>query len=133
VEGRELGRISQGLLVFLAVAKEDSSEDLDFILRKVPALRVFPDGEGKMNRSVKEAGGQLLVVSQFTLVADTKQGNRPGFSQAAQPEDANRMVTRAVLAWRNEGILVETGEFGADMQVHLINDGPATFWLDSRA
>ena len=110
----------------------DKDEDLDYIARKVPNLRIFEDENGKMNRSLLDVGGDILAVSQFTLLGDARGGRRPSFITAARPEMADPMYEALVERWRGEGIHVETGRFGADMKVSLVNDGPVTILLDSR-
>jgi D-tyrosyl-tRNA(Tyr) deacylase len=132
VEGRETGSIDHGLLVLLGCGEGDGDADLDYVVSKVAGMRIFSDVEGKMNLDVQEAGGRLLVVSQFTLYGDLRRGRRPGFSGALVPDQARAMVDRAVSRWRALGLGVETGEFGADMQVELTNDGPVTILVDSR-
>lgn len=132
VEGNAVGEIGPGLLVLLGVAESDESADLDFLVKKVAAMRIFPDEAGKMNRSVQDAGGAILVVSQFTLIADTAKGNRPSFIGAARPEKAIPYYESFVEKMRAAGITVATGIFGADMQVSLVNDGPVTIVLDSK-
>jgi D-tyrosyl-tRNA(Tyr) deacylase len=132
VGGKFTGEIGKGLLVLLGVAEQDEPKDLDYLTKKVPLLRIFPDAEGKMNLSVQEAGGALLVVSQFTLIADTAKGNRPSFIGAARSEKAIPAYEEFVSRMRAGGIKVETGIFGADMKVSLVNDGPVTILLDSR-
>ncbi|HGY10720.1 MAG TPA: D-tyrosyl-tRNA(Tyr) deacylase [Oceanithermus profundus] len=131
VAGELVGRISSGLLVFYAAGRGDTAEDLDYLTRKIVNLRIFADEAGKMNRSLLDTGGEALVVSQFTLYADTRKGNRPSFTAAADPDEGRRWYDRFVDALVAQGIHVETGEFGAHMRVHLINDGPVTIWLDS--
>lgn len=133
VEGKVVGAIGPGLLVFLGVAETDEPKDLEFLLKKVPALRIFPDEAGKMNRSVVDAKGAVLVVSQFTLMADTAGGNRPAFTSAAKPDKAIPVYESFVERLRGAGLSVATGVFGADMKVRLQNDGPVTILLDSRA
>lgn len=124
--------IGTGLLVFAGIGRSDTVDDLTWMSRKIPNLRIFEDDEGKMNRSLREIGGELLVVSQFTLYADASRGNRPGFSESASGEMAREMFDRFVEALgREAGIPVQTGVFGADMQVSLINDGPVTIILES--
>lgn len=132
VEGEVIGQIGHGLLVLLAIGEGDTDEDLAFITAKVPALRIFEDDQGRMGRSLADTGGSLLVVSQFTLYADLSRGRRPSFTGAMPPGPANELVNRAAAIWRAGGLTVETGRFGADMKVALINDGPVTLWLDSR-
>lgn len=132
IAGETVGAIGNGLVVFLGVAEEDGPEDLEILLRKVPAIRIFTDEEGKMNRSVQEAGGGLLVISQFTLLADNSKGNRPSFFRAGKPEKAEALYKEFVSRLRVAGHKVQTGRFGADMQVRLLNDGPVTILLDTR-
>lgn len=132
VRGETVGSIGAGLLVLLGVAAEDEAADLEYLLKKIPALRIFPDGAGKMNKAVGEVGGAVLVVSQFTLIADTAKGNRPSFFGAAPPARAEALYGELVAGLRRQGLPVETGHFGADMQVRLLNDGPVTILLDSR-
>jgi len=130
VDGEEIGAIGPGLLVFLGVEPGDGDAETDWLADKLLALRIFP-GDGKpMNRSVTDVDGELLVVSQFTLAADTSRGNRPGFSSAAAPELAEKLYESFVGALRDRGAGVATGRFGADMQVALVNDGPVTFLLE---
>ena len=129
--GKLLGEIGPGLLVLLGVTHDDNEETARKLLNKTLKLRIFSDEVGKMNRSLLDVGGSLLVISQFTLYADTRSGNRPSYSRAARPEHASPLVDRFVELARNEGVTVETGEFGADMQVSLLNDGPVTILLDT--
>jgi D-tyrosyl-tRNA(Tyr) deacylase len=133
IVGQRKSAIEKGLLVLVAVEPADTAEDIDWLSGKIVRLRVFPDDEGVMNRSVQEAGGEILVVSQFTLFASTKKGNRPSYSRAAPPEVAVPMYEAFVQRLSAElGRQVQTGEFGADMQVSLVNDGPVTLILDTR-
>jgi len=132
VEGRIVGRIGVGWLVFLGVAKGDGDADADKLAAKVAGLRAFEDGAGKMNRDVAEAGGSILVVSQFTLLGDCRAGRRPSFIDAADPAEAERLYVRFANKLSEAGLQVETGTFRADMKVELINDGPVTLLLDSR-
>ena len=132
VEGEFTGQISAGILVLLGVEMEDTETDLQFMLKKIVALRIFSDADGKMNLALGDVGGQMLVVSQFTLLADTKKGNRPSFVKAAPPEQAQQMYEQFVCLARQQQIRVETGIFAADMKVALVNDGPVTILLDSR-
>ncbi len=133
IGGLEKSRIGPGLLVLLGVEETDDATDSDWIARKIAAMRIFSDAEGQMNRSVQDIGGELLVVSQFTLFAGTKKGNRPSFIRAARPGTAIPLYEQFVENLRQvSGCPVATGEFGADMQVALLNDGPVTIWLDSR-
>ena len=127
-----VGCIGLGLLVLLGVAKEDEDSDVTFLVEKVVSLRIFSDEKGKMNRSVEEVGGALLVVSQFTLLGDVSKGRRPGFDRAAPPDQARRLYEAVVDQLCARGLPVETGRFGAMMDVSLHNDGPVTFVIDSR-
>lgn len=131
VEGRETGTIGQGVLVFLGIEEADGEQDIHYICDKVANLRIFEDEQGKMNRSVAEIGGSVLLVSQFTLYGDARHGRRPSFSAAARPETAIPLYERTVALLR-ETLPVETGEFQAMMEVSLVNDGPATILLDSK-
>ena len=133
IEGRVSGRIGAGLLILLGIEAEDTPQDIDWLCGKVSRLRIFSDAEGKMNHSVVDIDGGLLVVSQFTLFASTKKGNRPGFTRSAGPAVAVPLYEQFVARLGEvAGRKVETGEFGADMQVALVNDGPVTIWMDSR-
>jgi D-tyrosyl-tRNA(Tyr) deacylase len=132
VDGAVVGRIDRGWLVLLGVARGDSDEDADRLAEKVVNLRAFPDDQGKMNRSVIEAGGAVLVVSQFTLLGDCRGGRRPSFTEAADPAEAERLYGRFKAAVAGAGVAVATGVFRAMMNVALVNDGPVTFLLDSR-
>ena len=129
----EKSRIGHGFLILLGIENEDTAEDIDWLCKKISALRVFSDEAGLMNRSVQEVEGEMLVVSQFTLHASTKKGNRPSFIKAARPETAIPLYENfvAVLA-RESGRPVQTGSFGADMKVSLLNDGPVTILIDSK-
>jgi D-aminoacyl-tRNA deacylase len=132
VAGEIVGRIDRGLLVLLGVATGDTDEDARQLAQKIVELRIFNDDEGKMNRSLAEAGGALLVVSQFTLLGDCRKGRRPSFIDAAPPEEAQRLYRLFVDAASAQGIRVETGRFREHMDVSLTNDGPVTLMLDSR-
>jgi len=133
VAGRVTGAIGPGLLVLAGMAADDTDDDRDWLARKIVALRIFADDAGVMNRSVRDAGGAILAVSQFTLFASTKKGARPSWSGAAPPELARPRFDALVTALARElGQPVATGEFGADMAVSLVNDGPVTIWLDTR-
>ena len=121
-----VGAIGPGVLVLVCAERGDSERETDKLLAKILKLRIFSDEAGKMNRSVQDVGGGLLIVSQFTLVADTQSGNRPGFGQAAAPADGRRLYDYLVAQARAAHPVVQTGEFAADMQVHLVNDGPVT-------
>ena len=127
VDASTIGHIEQGMLLLLGVEKEDGQAQIDKLVKKVSQYRMFSDEQGKMNLNVQQAGGSVLVVSQFTLVADTQKGNRPGFSRGASPEVGKALYLQFVEALKATGIPVQTGEFGADMKVHLVNDGPVTF------
>jgi D-tyrosyl-tRNA(Tyr) deacylase len=131
VDNQIAGAIGPGLLVFLGVAKTDVRADADYLADKAISLRIFPDEAGKMNRNVAEAGGALLVVSQFTLYADSRKGRRPGFDRAADPEQARVLYEYFVGTLRARKVPVETGVFQALMSVHIINDGPVTILCDS--
>lgn len=132
VESQRVGTIGHGLLVLLGVAQGDTSLDVDYLADKTTGLRIFEDAAGKMNLSVAEVDGSILVVSQFTLLGDCRKGRRPGFSAAAPPELADALYEEYVASLRNRGMTVATGVFRADMQVALVNDGPVTLMLDSR-
>jgi D-tyrosyl-tRNA(Tyr) deacylase len=133
VDGKIVGQIRNGLLVLLGVAKGDTDGDLTYLVEKIPALRIFNDERGKMNRSLAETGGGLLAISQFTLLADTRKGRRPGFDQAAEPAIAKSFFDKFVESLRQStDLTIETGVFGAHMKVELLNEGPVTFVLDSR-
>jgi D-tyrosyl-tRNA(Tyr) deacylase len=132
VDGACVGRIGHGLLVLLGVEKDDGPADLQYTTTKVRELRCFADEQGRMNRSIEDVGGSLLVVSQFTLCGDTRKGRRPSFDAAAPPDQARALYEDAVRQWREAGLTVETGEFQAMMAVSLVNDGPVTFIVDSR-
>jgi D-tyrosyl-tRNA(Tyr) deacylase len=129
VDGETIGAIGRGLMVLVCAEKGDTAREADALLAKLLGYRVFPDEAGKMNRSVTDVGGGLLLVPQFTLAADTRSGTRPSFSPAAAPEDGRRLFDHVVRQARERHGNVETGQFGADMQVSLTNDGPVTFWL----
>lgn len=132
VEGENVGAINQGLLVLLGVAADDNEVDLRWLADKVVGLRIFNDDEGKMNRSLADVGGELLVVSQFTLLGDCRKGRRPSFIAAAPPEKAEQMYDEFVARARAGGLTVATGRFRAHMDVELVNDGPVTLLIDSR-
>ena len=130
VGGATVGQISAGLLVLLGVQRSDGSREADRLLERILTYRIFDDEQQRMNRSLLDVGGELLVVSQFTLVADTHKGTRPGFSTAAPPEEGARWYDYFVGRARERIARVETGQFGANMAVHLVNSGPVTFWLE---
>ncbi len=132
VGGTAVGEIERGLLVLLGVARGDTADDASRLASKIASLRIFEDGAGKMNLSVLETGGAVLLVSQFTLLADCRRGRRPSFTEAASPEEGRDLCERFAGFLRGEGLSVETGEFGAHMVVALQNDGPVTLVLDSR-
>ncbi len=132
VDETVVGQIGVGLLVLIGVVVGDDQRDLDYIVDKVAGLRVFPDANGRMNVDVADAGGALLVVSQFTLAGDCRKGRRPSWDDAAKPDEARAWYERAIEVWRARGLPVEAGVFQADMQVALVNDGPVTLLLDSR-
>jgi D-tyrosyl-tRNA(Tyr) deacylase len=125
------GSIRTGLLVFLGVSRTDTVEDADYLTGKLLGLRIFPDGDGKMNLDVQEAGGSLLIVSQFTLYGDCRKGRRPSFDQAAPPDQAQGLYNYFVESVKRGPVPVETGVFQAMMQVHIVNDGPVTILIDS--
>lgn len=131
VDGSSIGRIGPGLLVLVCAMQDDADDAAEKLATRVAKLRIFRDEAGKMNRSVTDTGGAVLVVSQFTLAADTRTGNRPGFSSAETPARGEALYLRFVKSLRGLGLSVETGSFGADMQVELVNDGPVTIWMDS--
>jgi D-tyrosyl-tRNA(Tyr) deacylase len=131
VSDSTVGAIRTGLLVFLGVAKSDAAADADYLIDKLLGLRIFPDEAGKMNRNVSQAGGALLIVSQFTLYADCRKGRRPSFDQAAPPEAALSLYNYFVDSAKKGPVPVETGVFQASMEVHLVNDGPVTIQIDS--
>ena len=133
VSGHTIGKIDQGLLILICAMEADSPKDADQLAAKISKLRIFTDDVGKMNRSLIDIGGAALVVSQFTLAADTSRGNRPGFSSAAPPEEGRKLYEYFAKALAALGVQVETGEFGAYMQVSLVNDGPVTIWFDTNA
>lgn len=132
VDGEIIGKIDQGLMVLLGVTHDDTSKDVDYMVDKVTNLRIFEDEEGKMNLSLKDIGGDVLAVSQFTLYGDARRGRRPSFSDAARPEVANPLYEEFIEKVKTQGINVETGKFGAHMMVDLTNDGPVTILLESR-
>lgn len=131
-EGKEAGAIGMGLLLYIGVAAEDTEKDMIYIGEKIPELRIFPDENDKMNRSLLDVNGEILAVSQFTLMGDCRHGRRPGFSDAMAPEPAKQIYDDLVSLWRKKGISVETGVFQTDMLVSSINWGPVTFILESK-
>ena len=132
IDGRAVGRIGLGFVVLLGVARDDSEQDAAFIADRIIGLRVFADEQGKMNLALKAVGGEALVVSQFTLLADTGSGRRPSFVAAAAPNEARGLYEHFLSLCRSAGVKVEQGEFGAMMEVELVNHGPVTIVLDSR-
>lgn len=133
VGNSKVGEVGLGLLVLLGIEESDTSEDIDYLVKKVNQLRIFSDEEGKMNASIQDVQGSFLVVSQFTLHASTKKGNRPSFIRAAHPDQAIPLYNSFISALNKfANVSVETGEFGADMKVRLLNDGPVTLLLDSK-
>lgn len=131
VEGEKISEIGHGLLILLAVSREDTREDLEYMANKCKGLRIFSDDEGLMNLSVEDVGGEILVVSQFTLYGDARKGRRPSFTQSAAGEEADKFYQDFKEILRGAGLEVQGGAFGADMDVELINDGPVTILLDS--
>ena len=133
VSGEVIGEIKEGLMVLVSFVDEDNDTDLDWMTKKIVNLRIFNDDEGKMNRSVQDVGGDILLISQFTLHGSTKKGNRPSFIKAAKPDFANFMYERFIKVLEQSlGKEIQTGEFGGDMKVSLINDGPTTIIIDSK-
>ena len=133
VSGEVIGEIKEGLMVLVSFVDEDNDTDLDWMTKKIINLRIFNDDEGKMNRSVQDVGGDILLISQFTLHGSTKKGNRPSFIKAAKPDFANVMYERFIKVLEQSlGKEIQTGEFGGDMKVSLINDGPTTIIIDSK-
>ena len=132
VDEKVIGKIQRGFLLLVGVTHDDVIEDMEYLVRKIVQMRIFEDEEGKLNRSIQDIGGEILSVSQFTLYADTKKGNRPSFSKAAPGDVAIEMFEQFNGLLRETGVPVETGQFGADMKVELLNDGPVTILLDSK-
>ncbi|MDB4710112.1 D-aminoacyl-tRNA deacylase [Flavobacteriales bacterium] len=132
VDENEVGRIKKGLLVFIGVGKYDTDTDLTWLINKLVNMRIFPDQTGKMNNSIVDVNGSILLVSQFTLYASTKKGNRPSFVNSADPDNAKFFYNKFIAALKKLSIYVETGVFGANMQIELLNDGPVTVCLDSK-
>lgn len=131
VDGQVIGQIGPGLVILVCAMQDDTESDAKALAAKVSKLRIFRDDQDRMNRSVLDTGGAALVISQFTLAADTSRGNRPGFSAAARPEQGEALYQAFGDFLSELGVPVETGRFGADMKVHLINDGPVTIWIDT--
>ena len=132
VDETVVGEISRGLLVFLGIETDDSEADLTFLKRKILNLRIFPDSDGKMNLSLADTGGEVLLVSQFTLYADCRKGNRPSFIRAAPPDRADQLYQELIQQLHSAGVAVESGQFQAMMKVDLVNDGPVTLIVDSK-
>lgn len=132
IGGEIKGKIGRGFLLLVGIGENDDHSDIDWLVQKIVNMRIFSDEEGKMNRSIQDISGSLLVISQFTLHASTKKGNRPSFIDAARPEHAIPLYEMFVGKLKEVKLTVETGVFGADMQVALVNDGPVTIWLDSK-
>lgn len=133
IEGKLHSEIGVGLLVLLGIGQDDTQEDIDWLAKKIVQMRIFSDSEQKMNLSVQDVDGDILLVSQFTLLASTKKGNRPSFIEAARPEIAIPLYEKSIAIFSQElGNPIQTGEFGADMQVNLLNDGPVTIIIDSK-
>lgn len=130
VNGNKIGDIQKGLLVLVGIGHEDNEETADYLIKKLLNLRIFEDENNKMNKSLKDVNGELLIVSQFTLYADCNSGNRPSFSNAAKPEQANKLYNYIINKCKEQIDKVEKGEFGAEMQVELVNDGPVTIMLE---
>ena len=133
VGGKEVGSVGTGLLVLICAMDGDGDAEVQKMASKIAKLRIFRDEQDRMNRSILDVGGEALVVSQFTLAADTSRGNRPGFSSAAAPTEGEKLYQAFSEAMSAQGITVATGQFGADMAVSLVNDGPVTIWIDSDA
>jgi D-tyrosyl-tRNA(Tyr) deacylase len=132
IEGKINGQINHGLLLLVGICAEDTQDDIDWVIQKVVNMRIFSDENGKMNLSIQDLQGAILVISQFTLHASTKKGNRPSFIEAARPEIAIPLYNLFIQKLQSSDLKVETGIFGADMKVSLVNDGPVTIWLDSK-
>ena len=132
IEGAIVGEISHGLVLLVGIEEQDQQEDVDYLVRKISKMRIFEDADGKMNLSIEDVGGAILSISQFTLYAETKKGNRPSFIKAAKPEIAIPLYEALNTGLRETGLTVQTGEFGADMKVSLLNDGPVTIIIDSK-
>jgi len=133
IDGRTVGAIGRGILALVGVERGDTETQAERLVERVLGYRIFPDADGKMNLSLLDIKGEMLAVPQFTLAADTKKGTRPGFSSAASPEEGRRLFERFLVLLRQKMTNVKTGEFGADMKVGLVNDGPVTFWLQTSA
>lgn len=132
VEGKTISEIGKGILIFLGIDKKDSKKDVEYLAEKIVNLRIFEDNKSKMNHSVKEVGGEIMVVSEFTLAGDCKKGNRPSFDRAMPPEEAEKLYRYFIDSLKNKGIPVKEGVFRSFMHVSLVNDGPVTFILNTR-
>jgi D-tyrosyl-tRNA(Tyr) deacylase len=132
IDGKIYSKTNKGLLIFMGIENGDTEKDIEYLLRKVPHLRIFEDSQEKMNLSTLDIKGEILVVSQFTLSADCRRSNRPSFDSAEEPAKAKDIYMRFIEGLRESGLKIETGDFGAYMQVHLINDGPVTIMIDSK-
>lgn len=132
IEGKINGQIGQGLMLLVGICADDNQEDIDWLIQKIVNMRIFSDENGKMNLSVQDIHGEILLISQFTLHASTKKGNRPSFIEAARPEIAIPLYENFITQLKLSNLNVQTGIFGADMKVSLVNDGPVTIWLDSK-
>jgi len=132
IDGKIYSKTNKGLLIFLGIENGDTEKDIEYLVRKVPHLRIFEDSQEKMNLSTLNIKGEILVVSQFTLSADCRRGNRPSFDSAEEPAKAKDIYMRFIEGLRESGLKIETGDFGVYMQVHLINDGPVTIIIDSK-
>ncbi len=131
IEGKTVGKISEGILLFLGIEKGDTESDIEYLVKKVSGLRIFEDENRKMNLSLQDINGEILVISQFTLSADCRKGNRPSFDKAELPEKAKEIYLKFIKKISEKGFNVQTGEFASFMQVHLINNGPVTILIDS--
>ena len=131
IDREVVGKCGKGYMILIGVSVDDTEKDLDYMATKIPTLRIFEDENGMMNKSILDVGGEILAISQFTLYGDARSQRRPGFTGAARPDKAIPLYEGLVKAWRDQGIHVETGVFGADMQVSLTNDGPVTMLMDS--
>lgn len=132
IEGKINGQIGHGLLLLVGICAEDNQDDIDWLIQKIVNMRIFSDENGKMNLSIQDIQGEILLISQFTLHASTKKGNRPSFTEAARPEIAIPLYENFITQLKLSNLKLETGVFGADMKVSLVNDGPVTIWLDSK-